>query len=457
MMMKGSTLFVMLNSLLLCPLCKGGLFGGFKKEKGGLVDDVPTAPLSNDKLIPLIGLGVGNLLAAKVENMIYEGLKGGNRIRLIDTAHVSHNEELVAKGITSGVKNLKDSEKIEGPVQVHVVTKIWYTHLGYERTKLSIRESLGALDEAVKDPDVDLKVHFLIHWPQCYSGVEWMNCEQEENDLPEEIKQAGPAPHLNKENAWKESWKALEDMYTSGDYPALASIGVSNFKGEDMDSLMKVARVKPHLIQINVWSLLNDPRLVDLCNRSKIHIQVFDVMKGVLGRASDAPHANHHLLMVADHIEKEFPEDHAPVTTAQVVLKWLVQYGISVIPRTSNLDRLQQNSAVSLSTIPDLSEERLEIVGHAVESMLSGNDEEDDVHVTVTFHAKNQDMVLFYYPGPTAEDELMIAYIKQGDSFQDSTHPRHSFRLYSADDPHVYHDHTVQGAYGEHHHVHVDL
>jgi diketogulonate reductase-like aldo/keto reductase len=456
--MKINSLSSILISLVFCPFIQGetSLFGGYTKKKDGLIDDVPSTPLSNEREIPLVGLGVGNLQANRVENMIYEGLKSDNRIRLIDTAHASRNERQVAKGITTGVKRFKkESEKLEDRVQVHVVTKIWYTHLGYERTKISVRESLEALDEAIKDPDVDLKVHFLIHWPKCHDGIDWMNCEQEERNLTDKVKKAGPPPHLDKDNAWKESWKALEDMYNSADYPMITSIGVSNFNADDMESLIAMARVKPHLIQINVWSLLHDMHLVGICNRYNVHIQVFNVMNSILGSAFSTPHAHHHLLMVANQIHQDAPENIPTVTAAQVVLKWLVQLGISIIPRTSNLDRLMENSAVSLSAIPNLSEERLKIVARSVEAMLGGDDLEEDVHVKVTFHAKNNDIFLYYIVN---EDNLkQISYIGKGDSFEETTYPHHTFRLYNAYDPDVYHDYTVEGKYGDHNHVNVEL
>jgi D-xylose reductase len=445
--------------LLASPLCQGqtNLFKGFKKNnKEGLIDDVPTAKLSNNQKIPLVGLGVGNLQVNLVEDMIYQGLKADHKIRLIDTAHASYNEDKVAKGIVAGVQRFKDSEKLEGKVQVHVVTKIWYTHLGSGRTKLSVHESLEAFKPAIMDENVDLKVHFLIHWPRCYEGIPWMKCEEEERALPQKVKDAGPPPQDDKDNAWKQTWKALEDIYNSNDYPVIAGIGVSNFSGDDLDELMNIAKVKPHIMQMNVWSLLNDPHLVDLCNKNDVHMQVFNVMNGIVNRAFVAPHAHHHMLMVANDITKnELPADALAVSGSQVVLKWLIQFGISIIPRTTNLDRLSENSAVSLARIPDLTEDHMEIVAHAMEALLSGNDMEEDAHVKVTFHAKNQDMFLYWFHG--AEKEKQISYIGIGEAFEEKTHPKHTFRVYNAYDPDIYHDHTVQGNYGDHEHVHVEL
>jgi diketogulonate reductase-like aldo/keto reductase len=456
--MKMNSIFALSSLVLLSTLVQGknNMFSGFTKNNDGLLTDVPKIKLSNGSELPLIGLGVGNLQKNRIENMIYEGLKSDHRIHLIDTAHASGNEKEVARGITTGIKRFKETKKLDDRIQVHVVTKVWYTHLGYERTKISVKESLNDLADAIKDPDVDLHVHFLIHWPKCNDGIEWMNCEEEENSLPANVKNAGPAPHLDKANAWKGSWKALEDMYNSADYPAIAGIGISNFGTDELEELVQMARVVPHIIQMNVWSLLNDPPLVDVCNRNNISIQLFNVMNGILGHAFNTPYAYHHLLMVANQLQTEASTEIPHVTPAQVILKWLVQSGMSVVPRTSNMDRLQENSAVSLSAIPELNDEKQEIVAHAVDAILAGQDVDEDVHLKVTFHAKSQDMYLFFYPG---EDgiEVQIAHIPKGESVQESTHPNHQFRLYDAYDPDVYRTITVQGAYGEEVDIHVEL
>ena len=355
------TIPVLLLSTQLVVVVEGKtkLFGMFGKEGGhgdhdGLIDDIPTTTLSDDVKFPLVGVGVGNLQHDLVTSTIEDALQGDHRIRLIDTAHGSNNEKLVATGIVNGVhkfldmknKDKKKNEKVN-QVQVHVVTKIWYTYLGYERTKRSVQESLDALEDAILDEAVDLNVHFLIHWPRCYDGIPWMNCEQEENALPDDIKRLGPPPHLDKENSWKQSWKALEDMFTNTkEYPMISSIGVSNFGGEDLQELLYISKIQPHLLQMNVWSLLNDPNLVNLCNKHNIHMQVYNVMNGIVNRGNVAPHAAHHLSMVANEITKKDilsasmdqgeDIDQTPVTSSQIVLKWLIQMSISIIPRTTN-------------------------------------------------------------------------------------------------------------------------
>eukprot|EP00934_Nitzschia_sp_Nitz4_P007246 Nitzschia sp. Nitz4//scaffold137_size62074//10514//11812//NITZ4_006407-RA/size62074-processed-gene-0.80-mRNA-1//-1//CDS//3329535676//7236//frame0 len=401
--------------------------------------------LANKAEIPLVGLDLDQIKDSDVESLVKDGFLGEGSIRLFDTSHVSGGEHEVAKGIVAAVKELSESQVLDKPVEVHVVTKVWYTYLGYERTRMSVQESLRELEPAISDPKIDLKVHMMLHWPRCYQGIEWMQCELEEENLPAAVKAAGPAPHLNKKDAWKGSWKALEDMYGSkAAFPNIASIGVANFKNGDLKTLMETSRIQPHLVQLNVWSLLNDPQTVNLCHHYQSAVQVFDVMNGIIARAATTPHANGFLRKVAH----EIASGAEPVTTDEVIFKWLTEFGISTV---------QDDPSLSLEGIQDLSESNQKVVASAVEAILTSNDLEDDVHVKVTFHAVDEDMVLFYYPGPTAEDEMMIKYIKKGSSYVESTHPRHTFRMYSAVDPHVYYDHMVEGYYGDTQDVRVEL
>jgi len=375
--------------------------------------------LSNDKKIPLVGLGVGTLQHYMVPLMVAAAIQEDKNTKLFDTSRVTENEHLIAQGIHKGMERRR--RKISSNtniVTVHVVTKVWYTHLGYERTKLSIQESLEALQEATTTTNnidnnnemMDLRVHLMLHWPRCYDNVPWMNCEEDENAVSEAMKQAGPPPHLDKNNAWKESWRAFEEIYLSSQTQqefhgekqtmvTIDSIGVSNFQLNLMNELQGIAQVPPHILQINVWSLLYDPLLIDHCHKHKIHIQVYNVMSSIFNSSDHvvAPNAYQILQKVAadlsssSGVTKEYDDDDAlllssqkhddddydnetEVSPGQVVLAWLVQHGVSVIPRTSRLSRLKENSAVSIASIHTMTDSQVEMVAHAVEAFLSGED-----------------------------------------------------------------------------------
>ena len=152
-------------------------------------------PSHEFNMIEFTGLGIGNLQHDRIEPVVKEAV--GEGIRLIDTAFASRNEHILAKALKSAGEPGDD---------VNVLTKVWYTHLGYERTKLSVKESAANLGG--KYPDI-----VILHWPRCNDAIEWMNCAGEEQALPEAVKKAGPPPS---KDSWKESWRALEEMYTEG-------------------------------------------------------------------------------------------------------------------------------------------------------------------------------------------------------------------------------------------------
>ncbi len=418
--------------------------------------EYPTAKLSNGILFPLVGVGVGNMNPHVVPAIISHGLRDDKNIRLIDTAHISQNEFLVSKGIVEGVSKL-DPEK---PVEVHVTTKVWYTHLGYDRTLLAVQDMLRSFQEANDDPRVDLKLHVLLHWPRCYDEIPWMDCSGEEANLPSDVRAVGTPPHLDPENAWKKSWKALEKVLADKSNP-VASIGVSNFHRKELEELTSIARVVPQIVEIDTWSLLYDPLLIEFCHKKGIHIIAYHLMSGVLSKNAEAPFATHHLLSVANDITNEMrssgllKEDHKDISAAQVVLAWLVQHSISVIPRTTDLYHLQENSAASLVEIPPMDDSRVQIVAQSVEALISGEDLTEDAFVKLTFHAKSKDVFLYWHD-PEFGGEIEVAKIEQGQSYEESSHPGHQFRIYydgEEKERSKMQLFTVSGNYGEHRHI----
>jgi len=411
-------------------------------------EGIPLVHLANNNLIPLVGFGVGNLQRERIPKMVAEAIQDDNKSRLIDTSHASDNEELVALGILRGVEkmNLPKGKKLK----VHVVTKVWYTHLGYDRTKLSVEESLKALKPVIDSDKVDLQLHILLHWPRCFDNIPWMNCEKDEEDLPQHVKDAGPAPHENPD-AWKDSWKYLEDLYLSESFP-ITSIGISNFHLHDVEKMDAFARIHPHILQVNIWSLLYDPNLIDYCHKHRIHVQVFNAMHGTIMQPENAPRAYNHVQKVAFDIAEQAGLDY--VTPAQVILAWLIQHGVSIIPRTSRMDRLAENSAVTLAKIPALTDHQVETIAHAVEAYLSGDDLKQDIHVSVTFHAVSKDIMVYWR---THEDEIRLAHVKKGESFKETTYPNHVYRTYDAQNKDIFKDHTVSAQFGDHEEIHVEL
>jgi diketogulonate reductase-like aldo/keto reductase len=345
-------------------------------------DGIPRVTLENGYELPLIGLGVGNLQHELIPSQIKSGI--GMDTLLIDTAQASQNERLILAGIDAGLPSSKIRSKQADSKVVDVITKVWYTHLGYERTILAVLDSL----EGLNHPNV--RLHILLHWPRCFEEIEWMECEKEEENLPVRIKKAGPPPHLDPK-AFVESWRALEDLFLGNteytkkyakhgegmEIPVIATIGVSNFDIHDLEEIHKTARVKPHILQGNVASFVFDEALIDYLDEHDIHFQAYNVMNGIIGpwAADRAPNSLQALEQVAEELSDASVDTYTP---AQVVLKWLVDENVSVIPRTTQAEHLVANSGKSIAAMPSLSDSQRDQVWDAVRGLLEGKDPEPE-------------------------------------------------------------------------------
>ena len=171
------------------------------EEEAAVVADFE---LSNGLAWPGVGLGIGNLAHRLIPSVVAGGVDAFG-YRLVDTAMASNNEHLLQETL----------RRLEKGGEVLVVTKVWYTHLGYGRTKIAVEESLRNLGSGTR-------VAMLLHWPRCRDDVEWMRCSEEEEDVELRYKRAGPAPHLDREDAWVGSWRALEEFYKRGRLAAIS-------------------------------------------------------------------------------------------------------------------------------------------------------------------------------------------------------------------------------------------
>eukprot|EP00658_Telonema_sp_P-2_P072752 TRINITY_DN61843_c0_g1_i1.p1 TRINITY_DN61843_c0_g1~~TRINITY_DN61843_c0_g1_i1.p1 ORF type:complete len:195 (-),score=39.02 TRINITY_DN61843_c0_g1_i1:144-644(-) len=122
-----------------------------------------TTTLSHGGEMPLVGLGVGNMPHKHIPHMVHRSVQELG-IRLIDTAMASKNEGMVAAAANAALH--------PQPQPVHVITKVWYTHLGFNRTMLAVRGALRRLRPKPLNPNPGpgpdpLKIAVLIHWPHC--------------------------------------------------------------------------------------------------------------------------------------------------------------------------------------------------------------------------------------------------------------------------------------------------
>lgn len=127
---------------------------------------------------------------------------------------------------------------------------------------------------------------------------------------------------------YNESWRALEEIYRDGQARA---IGVCNFDVEHLTDLIDHAKVRPMVNQIEFNPQIHQPDTVAFCQSNHIQLEAWSPLGN--GQLLDNPTI------------KEIAEKHQK-TTAQVELRWEIQQGFVVIPKSTHENRMQENMAV---------------------------------------------------------------------------------------------------------------
>ncbi|HEY1179521.1 MAG TPA: aldo/keto reductase [Phytomonospora sp.] len=238
-----------------------------------------TVALNNGCLMPLVGLGTSR--AGDDDSLA--GLVAGAveaGYRLIDTAAVYGNEAGVGRGI-------KDSGIARE--ELFVTTKVWNDAHGRDAT-------FAAFDASLERLGLDYVDLYLVHWP------------------------------VPSKDLYVETWRALEELAAEG---RARSIGVSNFQIRHLERLAEETATVPAVNQIELHPYLTQ---VALRGHNAVHgiaTQAWSPLDKARGLMSDAT-----LKGLAERYERSI---------AQIVLRWHVQSGIAVIPKTSTPSRLAEN------------------------------------------------------------------------------------------------------------------
>jgi 2,5-diketo-D-gluconate reductase A len=238
---------------------------------------VPTVALHDGVEIPQLGFGVFLVPPEDTREVVEEALRAG--YRHIDTAAAYGNERGVGEAIAaSGLAR----------EEVFITTKLWNASQGFDSTLAAFEKSLGRL----KMDYVDL---YLIHWP------------------------------VPSRDLYLETWGAFEQIYEEG---TARTIGVSNFRIEDLERLEREAHRRPTVNQIELHPRLQQRELRDWHTERQIATESWSPLaKGEL--LSDATIGE-----VAARYGK---------TPAQVILRWHLQLGNVVIPKSVTPERIRDN------------------------------------------------------------------------------------------------------------------
>lgn len=202
--------------------------------------------------------------------------------------------------------------------ELFITTKVWIEHYGYEECRKSVIESMRKLQ-------LDYIDLVLLHQPFAdYYGA----------------------------------WRALEELYAEG---KLRAIGVSNFNSDRLVDICSFSRIKPMVNQVETHPHNQQKAAHEWMNKyGVVHEAWAPFGEGRGGLFTDP---------VLEKIAAKYGK-----TTAQVMLRWHIQRGIAVIPKSTHIERMRENSDVFGFTLSDEDMQAIAVLDKEQSSFFSHTD-----------------------------------------------------------------------------------
>jgi alcohol dehydrogenase (NADP+) len=271
------------------------------------------AMLNGDQM-PILGLGTWKSEPGKVYAAVREAIRLG--YRHIDCALVYGNEIEIGHAISDAIN--------EGQVtrnDLWITSKLWSNSHGRDNVHSALTKSLHDLGLAYLDL-------YLIHWPIPIKPGALFASSAADFEAPAAV-------------PIRSTWEGMEAAVTAG---LTRHIGVSNFSVKKLRDLLSHCRIKPEVNQVELHPLLQQHELVDFCRSQGIHVTAYSPLgssdRPDFLKAPDAP------VLLDNPVIRAIADGHG-CTSAQVLLAWQLQRGISVIPKSVTPLRLRENLAAA--------------------------------------------------------------------------------------------------------------
>jgi D-xylose reductase len=284
---------------------------------------IPTRKLGTGDEMPLVGLGLWKIDRADAPGLVREALRNG--YRHLDGACDYGNEAEVGQGIRQAIE--------EGTIrreELWVTSKLWNTYHATEHVR-------PAAERTLRDLGLDYLDLYMVHFP---IALEYVPFERQyppgwvsDPAHPDQGMKLARVP-------LHEVWRAMEDLVEAG---LVRNIGICNYNTALLRDLLSYARIRPAVLQVELHPFLTQEKLLRFCREEGIAVTAFSP----LGAPSYVPlgAATPDESVMEQQSIRDVARRHGK-TPAQVVLRWGVQRGTAIVPKTSKPERLRENQAI---------------------------------------------------------------------------------------------------------------
>jgi len=273
--------------------------------------------------MPSVGLGLWKLDQSETADTIVNALKSG--YRHLDSAADYGNEIQTGEGIKQAV-----NQGICSREDLWITSKLWNTFHRPEHV-------LPACKKSLQDLATDYLDLYLIHFPISLKYVdfdtryppEWFFDPSAEN----------PKMHIDPVPL-SDTWRAMEELVEIG---LVKEIGVCNYNVGLLHDLIAYSNIKPAMLQIESHPFLTQEKLIKAAKNYGMAVTCFSPLGALSYLELDMANKNESVLksdtvtVAAERLNK---------SPAQVVLRWALQRGTAIIPKTSQKDRLIENRSL---------------------------------------------------------------------------------------------------------------
>jgi D-xylose reductase len=280
----------------------------------------PPLTLASGDQMPVVGLGLWKVPREICADLVQQAIRAG--YRHLDCACDYGNEVEVGSGVRSAVSAGTCRRK-----DLWVTSKLWNTYHRAEHVRPAVERSL-------RDLQLDYLDLYLVHFPIAQAFVPF------EARYPPEwfYDPQAPEPRVRLVKVpLSETWMAMEELVSAG---LVRNIGVCNYNCALLRDLLSYARTPPAVLQVELHPYLSQEKLLRYCKENRIAVTGFSPL-GALSYVELGMAGPEHSVL-QEPVVRAAAQRHGK-TPAQVVLRWGVQRGTAIVPKTVRTDRLVEN------------------------------------------------------------------------------------------------------------------